>query len=271
MRQRIIFAAAILLLVASLPAGAQFIPIPSGQLVQTLSTLRRLDTGSFQQVVWWAPNPQDPGITVPDWNNAEHQIMQLPRPDRDAVLYWLNGHGRQRLYNRGATDAMIGPRRPSIEGGGPAPATPSPLAKYRTLQLTSDTLRGSTPPPSGVNVTSGFALIAKDGTKAIVCVSFVNQGTVAANTIHFSFPLIDAQGDTVGAIDFKRDGLFSPNIAIDGPASAQSYFDPGLSNRGAFSNCVTSNQGTAALPLLQTRYVTYKITGVTYTNGSAWP
>lgn len=270
MRKRMLWVLAMLVLLAALPASAQYRPIASARLVNALATLRHLDSGSFQQVRWWAPNPQDPGITVPDWNNAEHQIMQLERHDRDAVLSWLTGHGRQALYNRGATDAMIGPRRPSIDGGS-SPATPSPLALYRTLQLTSDTLRGSTPPPSGINVTSGFALVAKDGTKAIICLSFTNVGAAAASAIHFTFPLTNAQGDTLGAIDFNRTGLFSPNVAINGPAGPQAYFDPGLSNRGAFSNCVTSNQGTAALPLLQTRYVAYKVAGVTYTNGSTWP
>lgn len=269
MRHRAPYALAVFFLLAILPAAAQYIPVPSAALVQTLATLRGLSDSSFQQVVWWAPNPQDPNLTVPDWNNAEHQIMQLGRHDRDAVLSWLGGHGRQALYNRGASDAMIGRAR-SVDGGN-APATPSPLAKYRVLQLTSATMRGSTPPPGGIVVDSGFALVARSGTSAIVCLSFTSVGAVAAKTVHFIFPLVDADGNTVGSIDFHRSGLFSPNVRIDGPAKPEAYFDPGLSHRGAFDNCVESNQGTAALPLLQTRYVTYKVAGATYADGSAWP
>lgn len=266
MRVRALWIFSLLVFVSALPATAQW---ASPQLVQTLATLRNLSDSSFQQVVWWAPNPNDPGITVPDWNDAEHQIMQLGRHDRDAVLAWLRGQGRRKLYDRGATNAMIGRTR-SVDNGG-TPATPSPLHQYRVLQLTSQTLGGSTPPPSGITIQRGFALIAKNGTKAIVCISFTNVGSRAAKSVHFTFPLVDASGNTVGKLDFTRTGLFSPNVAIAGPASASDYVSPGFSNRGAFENCVNSDQGTAALPLLQAQYVTYKVAGVTYADGSTWP
>lgn len=272
MRHRVFWAFLIVTLAAALPAAAQFNRVASPELVQTLKTIRQLGDGSFQQLVWWAPNPQDPGLTVPDWNNAEHQIVQLKHKDRDAVLSWLTGHGRAALYARGATNAMIGSRRPAGDAG-PAisTATPSPLSRYRVMQLTSPTLRGGAPPKSGINVLGGFALIAKDGTQAIVCLSFTNVAAAAANSIHFSFPLMSADGEELGAIDLNRTGLFSPNIAINGPSDPDAYFSPGLSSRGIFSNCVTSNQGVAALPLLHTRYVAYKVAGVTYTDGSSWP
>lgn len=269
MRQRFLWVFALLVFIAALPAAAQFSRTPSYELVQTLGTLRNLSSSSFQQVLWWARNPQDPGITVPDWNNAEHQVMRLGGHDREAVLSWLTGKGRHALYARGVTDAMIGPRR-SVDTAY-APPTPNPLEKYHVSQLVSSTMRGSEPPKSGIDVLKGFALVAKDGTKAIVCVSFKNLSEKTAKTVHFVFPLLDAQGESVGNIDFERKGTFSPNIAIDGPAAASSYFEPGMSHRGVFDNCVTSDQGTAALPLLQTRHVTYKVAGVTYSDGSSWP
>lgn len=273
MRHRVFWAFLIVTLAAALPATAQFSRVASPELVQTLKMIRQLGDGSFQQLVWWAPNPQDPGLTVPDWNNAEHQIVQLQRKDRDAVLSWLTGHGRAALYARGATDAMIGSRsaRGTIGAFAASTPTPSPLSRYRVMQLTSPTLRGSAPPKSGINVLGGFALIAKDGTQAIVCLSFTNLAAVPANAIHFAFPLMSADGETLGTVDFNRTGLFSPNIVINGPSTADAYFNPGLSSRGVFNNCVTSNQGTAALPLLHTRYVAYKVAGVTYTDGSSWP
>ena len=269
MRRSVLWVFAMLVFVAVLPAAAQFSRTPSSQLVQTLSTLRGLSSSSFQQVIWWARNPQNPGITVPDWNKAEYEIMQLGHNDRSAVLSWLNGNGRRALYDRGASDSMIGPRR-SVDTAY-APPTPNPLEKYRVSQLVSETMRTGEPPASGIDVLKGFALVAKDGTKAIVCLSFKNVSAKTAKTVHFVFPLLNAQGDTVGNVDFERKGTFSPNIAIDGPAGPQDYIEPGLSHRGVFDNCVTSGQGTAALPLLQTRHVAFKVAGVTYADGSSWP
>jgi hypothetical protein len=36
------------------------------------------------------------------------KIQALPAPDRDALMYWLNSHGRGPLHARGVTDAQIG-------------------------------------------------------------------------------------------------------------------------------------------------------------------
>jgi hypothetical protein len=263
--RRIISTIVCIMFFAALPANSQSAP-----LMQALSTIQQLGDGSFQQLVWWARNPRDPGTTVPDWNNAEHQIMQLDPDDRNAVLSWLTGHGRAALYARGATDALIGGRTVNAAGA-PSSATPSPLARYRVLQVTSPSLRDDTPPAGRINVLRGFALITKDGTKAVVCISFTNVAPVAAKSVHFKFPLLSADGATLGVIDFVRNGTFSPNVEIHGPAKAADYFDPGLTNRGIFSNCVTSDQGTAALPLLQARYVAYKVARVSYADGSSWP
>lgn len=272
MTKRILAIAGVLFALATLQAAAQWHwgPVASQSLVSTLHTLRNLSDSSFQQVLWWAPNPSDPGITVPDWNNAEHQIMQLPRKDRDAVLAWLNGHGRQPLYDRGATDAMIGSRRPGTSGGNAA-ATPSPKQQYHILALTSPTLSTGGTPASGIVVTGGFALIKKDATKAVVCLSFKNVAAQPATEVDFAFPLLDGQGDNVGTLTLTRTGTFSPNIAIDGPQNADGYLSPGFGARSAFDNCLVSNQGTAALPLLQTRLVSYKVQRVLYANGTSWP
>lgn len=268
MAKRILAIASVLFALATLQASAQWHwgPVASQSLVQTLTTLRNLSNSSFQQVVWWAPNPSDPGITVPDWNNAEHEIMQLDRKDRDAVLSFLTGHGRQALYNRGATDAMIGSRRASGNG---APATPSPQQQYHIMQLTSPTLNSGNP-PSGIVVTSGFALIKKDATKAVVCLSFKNVAAQAATEVDFAFPLVDGQGDNVGTLTLDRKGTFSPQIAINGPSNADGYLNPGFGPRASFDNCLVSNQGTAALPLLQARFVSYTVRRVVYADGTTW-
>jgi hypothetical protein len=251
----------------AMPVAAQASSGPSAQLMQTLTTIRNLGDSSFQHLVSWSSAPKFPNATDRDWKNAEQEIMMLDSGDRSAVLAWLRGNGRSALYARGATDSMIGVTRAPGDRGG---ATSSEVSKYRVMKISSPTL-GNPSPEGGIKVTGGFALIAKDGTKAIICVSFTNVAAVTASAVRFQFPLIGANGDTLGTIDFNRTGEFSPNVAIDGPADANSYFDPGFSHRGAFKNCVTSSQGTAALPLLQARHVAYKVAGVTYTNGSSWP
>ncbi len=250
-------------------AAAQFVRVPSSELVNALAGVRALSDSSFAQLVWWAPNPIDPGITVPDWNNSERQILQLKRHDRDAVLQWLTGNGRKALYARGATDAMIGARDPASFGASPG-ATPAARSRYRTLPLTSDALRSGVP-PSGIVVNGGFALIARDGTKAIVCLSFTNVADRTATQVRFTFPLLDVNGANLGALSLVRTGEFSAHVAINGPPDANTYINNGPGPRAMFDNCVVADQGTAALPLLQTRYVTYAISAVRYADGSVWP
>ncbi len=271
MPKRLLGVVGVFFLLLTLQAAAQVTHHrygPSQGLINVLATLRDLSDSSFQQVVWWAPNPSDPNITVPDWNNAEHQIMQLKRKDRDAVLSWLTGHGRTALYERGATDKLIGPQRIADNGG--VTNAPSAATQYRILPLTSPTLDTAST-PSNIQVTSGFALVKKDATKAVVCLSFVNRAPNAANAVHFTFPLIDNQGNTVATLTLTRTGMFSPNIAINGPKDANTYLNGGVGPRAAYDNCLVSTPGTAALPLAQTRFVTYKVTGVQYSNGTSWP
>lgn len=272
MAKRFVGVVAVLLVLATLQTSAQVTHhrySPSQALVNSLVTLKNLSDSSFQQVVWWAANPSDPNITVPDWNKAEHQIMQLKRKDRDALLSWLNGNGRQALYERGATDTLIGPQR-IADSGFVNSTTPSPSAQYRIMPLTTPALNTASS-PSGIQITRGFALVKKDASRAVVCLSFVNHATNAANAVEFAFPLIDKQGDTVATLTFTRKGTFSPNIAINGPTDANAYLNGAFGPRAAYDNCLVSAPGAAALPFARTRFVSYKVTGVRYANGTAWP
>lgn len=272
MPKRIMGVVAALFALATIQAAAQFVPvkpIASQNLVTTLAALRDLSDGSFQQVLWWAPNPTDPQLSIPDWNDAEHRIMQLGRQDRAAVLAWLTGGGRQALYDRGATDRMIGARTVSAGGGFTTPSTPGPSSQYRVLPLTSPTLGGA--PAGNVRVTGGFALVKNDATKAVVCLSFVNLAPATASAVHFAFPLLDSNGNTIATLAFTRSGTFAPSVAINGPADGNAYLGGGFGPRAAYDNCLVSAQGTAALPLVQTHYVTYKVTGVQYADGTSWP
>ena len=249
----------------------------SPQLQSTLETLRNLNSSSFQQVVWWAANPSPPPSTIIDWQQAEAQVLALSSRDRDAVLAWLNSRGRGALCERGATDAMIGARRFPIDNfnyiscGGPAPS-PSPSA-WRTVPLASAGLQGSAP-VGNITVQNGFAAIKNDGSAALVCLSFTNIANVAATRIMFDLPLLDAHSQPITSLHFERTGTFSPNVAIAGPTTLDQYQS---SVQGAFTprsladNCLMSNQGTAALPLLQTQFVSYRVTGVQYSDGTRWP
>jgi hypothetical protein len=271
MAKRFVGVVAVLFVLATLQSAAQLTHHrygPSQGLVNTLATLKNLSDSSFQQVVWWASNPSDPNITVPDWNNAEHQIMQLKRKDRNAVLAWLNGNGRQALYERGATDKLIGPQRVA-DNGFITPSTPGPSSQYRIMPLTAPTLNTAAA-PGGIQITGGFALVKKDATRAVICLSFVNRVQNTANAVEFAFPLLDKQGNTVATLTFTRKGTFSPNIAINGPADANAYLNGAFGPRAAYDNCLVSAPGTAALPFAQTRFVSYKVTGVQYANGTSW-
>jgi hypothetical protein len=254
---------AVLLVLATISVCAQ-----SRALVSTLTTLRSLSDDSFQQVVWWSSNPSDPNITVPDWNNAEHQIMQLKHKDRDAVIAWLSGKGRQALYARGATDKQIGPSRINDNGSSGSSST-VPLTNYRIMPLSSPTLDATT--TGNIQVTGGFALIKKDATMAAICLSFINHAPQVASSVQFAFALMDKQGDTLTTLPFTRTGTFSPNVAINGPRDANSYLNGAFGPRGAYDNCLVLKPGMAALPLAQARFVSYKVTAVHYANGSRWP
>lgn len=100
------FACAIVLL-AALPyaAAAQGIPVPSAALLAALSVVRE---AGITPLAEWAPEPVSPSASGGQVAAAEAQILALPAPDRDALLYWLAAHGRGALHARGVTDADIG-------------------------------------------------------------------------------------------------------------------------------------------------------------------
>ena len=247
------------------------------QLQSTLATLQSLSSSSFQQVVWWAANPAPPPMTTIDWQQAEAQILALNSRDRDAVLGWLNSTGRGALCQRGATDAMIGGKRFPIDSfnyvscGGPAPS-PAP-SDWRVVPLARATLQASAP-VGNITIQNGFAAIKNDGSAALVCLSFTNTADRTATRVDFDFPLLDANSQRLASLHFERSGTFSPNVAIAGPTSAEQYqqsLQGAFTSRSLAENCLLSNQGTAALPLLQTQFVGYRVSGVQYSDGTHWP
>lgn len=108
-------------------ATAQNVPTPSQSLLDAVTTAR--STG-LAQLVAWAPQillPAGPGPVTP----AETKILALIPPDRDAILYWLNGHGRAALHAQGAADKNIGVPYYPIDYAivpAPFPSSVTPLA-----------------------------------------------------------------------------------------------------------------------------------------------
>jgi hypothetical protein len=86
-------------------ASAQSIPTPSAPLVDTLASVRAAD---MARLVAWASQPVAPAAVAGPAGVAEAKILALAPPDRGALLYWLNAHGRGALQAQGASDTDIG-------------------------------------------------------------------------------------------------------------------------------------------------------------------
>ncbi len=109
-------------------AAAATIPEPSQALLSAVASAR---SAGLSELAEWAPQPVAPVASGGSVAVAEAQIQALPPADRDALIYWLAGHGRGALHARGATDADIGvPFYPLDYTIAPAPfpASVTPLA-----------------------------------------------------------------------------------------------------------------------------------------------
>lgn len=254
-----LLAAAVLAVVAVRPAAAG----PSSSLSSALGTLKSLSDTQFERVLYWARNGAvRPSVPMTPEQRAETQVDDLGSADRSAVLGWLRGGGRTALYDRGAADGDIGPRRPvSMTASSP---TPDP---YRALDFASATLGNE--PAGHIDVYRGFAAAKRDGKAAIVCVSFKNTAARVARRVIFDFSVLGAQGRELGTMHLDRRGEFSPGIDING-WSTLSDWQGGLGHRGYGDNCSLLQQSVAATPLLHAKSVSYRITRVEYADGSSW-
>ncbi len=82
----------------------------SPQLVAVLSAVR---AAPIPALIARMQSRQEPATVGSDADSgalmaAESRIDELTPGDRDALLYWLSGHGRSALQAQGATDAQIG-------------------------------------------------------------------------------------------------------------------------------------------------------------------
>jgi hypothetical protein len=104
------------------------LPPPSSELLAALAAAR---FGPMTALVAWATRAQPSDASGGPLQALETQVMNLAPGDRDALLYWLQSHGRAALHARGVSDAQIGPAYFSIDYSlvpGPWPATVVPLS-----------------------------------------------------------------------------------------------------------------------------------------------
>lgn len=135
-------------------------------------------------------------------------------------------------------------------------ATPNP---YRSIEFASPTLNSK--PQEGIAIVGGWAAVKRDATAAVVCVSFKNEGSVAATRVLFKFHLMNREGVDLGDLTLDRRGTFAPGVNIHGWGSLADW-QSGMGNRGYNDNCTTLSGGIARMPLLSVRYVTYRVTHV---------
>jgi len=240
----------------------------SSALVAVLSEMQQLSDSDFSALASWASNgapaPYTTGFAI---DQTKADILKLGDKDRQAVLWWLQGNGRSALYARGASDYQIGPRRSPVDAAAPTPSpTPGP---WREIPLASATLEGGV--QGQIQILGGFAAVKRDGTAAIACVSFKNLSPLTARRIVFEFPLLDAQGNSLGSLTLDRNGEFSSNIAIMTYDRFSDWQNGALGPRGRADNCIQRNLPTAAVPLLQARTASYRVTRVEYDGGTVWP
>lgn len=256
--------AAVLGMLCTLPRTARA-DGPSKALQNVLSEMRGLSPNDFSTLVSWARNGTPvPGMTAFQPQQTENDILQLGQKDQQAVLWWLQGNGRSGLYARGASDYLIGPPRPLVDGPAPTP-TPGP---WRNIPLATATLNGNV--QGNIQIIGGFAGARRDGTSAIACVSFTNLAPKTANRIVFTFTLSNAAGVSLGTLTLDRRGEFSPNIPILTFDNFDAWIQGSIGPRGRIDNCIQQTLGTAALPILQARVAGYAVSEVDYDDGTTW-
>ncbi|HMD02983.1 MAG TPA: hypothetical protein VKG44_08485, partial [Candidatus Baltobacteraceae bacterium] len=215
---------------------------PSDGLKNVLSQIRGLSSYDFSSLRDWANKggTATPFSTSFQPGKVEADILALGSSDRNAVVSWLQGHGRSALYAQGASDSDIGPTRPGFDA--PAP-TPSPNA-WRSIPLATATLDDHA--QGNIQILGGFAAVKRDGTAAIACLSFKNLDTKVAKRVVFEFPLLgDNGGGDLGKLVLDRTGEFSPNIDIRSYESMQSWQTPGSGPRTLGDGCILRELPTA--------------------------
>lgn len=241
---------------------------PSYALLNALNAIQSLDGGSLLAVQNWAQNSGGaaPNPVFSDSDRVEAQIAALRPGDKAAVISWLSGGGRGKLYTQGATDAQIGkclfPIDPPSCSSSPS-ASPSP--NYRTLPFG---LAPNAADAGGIAIERGFAVVSNDGTSETHCLSFKNVESKTAVAVTFEYQLTTQAGDVLSTGSNVRAGTFSPGVEIAGPAS---YSDlRNVMNRDLKNNCWSTSSSLANIALLRAAFMTIQVKAVTYDDGSTW-
>jgi hypothetical protein len=241
---------------------------PSYALLNALNAVQSLSGGSLLAVQSWAQNSDGspPNPVFSDSDRVEAQIAALRPGDKAAVISWLAGGGRGKLYTQGATDAQIGkclfPIDPPSCSSGPS-ASPSP--NYRTLPFA---LAPNAADAGGIAIERGFAVVSNDGTSETHCLSFKNVESKIAVAVTFEYQLSTHGGDVLFTGTNVRAGTFSPGIEIAGPASYSDF--QSAMNRDLKNNCWTTSSSLANVALLRAAFMTIQVKGVRYEDGSTW-
>jgi hypothetical protein len=237
-------------------AGGHADASPSSGLSAVLSQIRFMGNINFGGLVKWAKSDgSTPSDTTFQPQKTEADINNLDGADRDAVMNWLRGNGRNALHNQGASDSEIGPIRADIDA---AAATPNP---WRSIPLATASLDQT--PQGGIAILGGFAAVKKDGTGAMICLSFKNIDPRVANHIVVEFPLLGDGGQEMGKLVLDRSGEFSPNIDIRSYESLAAW-QSGAGPRSQADGCIGQSMPTAAIPFLQARAAGYRVMHVGY-------
>jgi len=144
MKGSTLVAAAFLGLLVCSRAGAQSmsppaLPAPSTEVLAVLGAAR---FGPMAGLIAWANRTEPSDGSGGPLQTLETQIMSLAPGDRDAMLYWLESHGRGALHAQGVSDAQIGPAYFAIDYTvvpGPWPPTVAALAMPRPPPLPAPT------------------------------------------------------------------------------------------------------------------------------------
>jgi hypothetical protein len=259
LRHWFIFALVSVAIVTAMPARA------SAPIYQALTYIRNLNDHEFSKLTMWARSgAMKPMVVWSDADRAAGSVSTLPVQQRNAMVQWLSGKGRNGLYALGVRDADIGPRRPGVDIAAIAPA-PDP---WRPLKFATNTL-GASSDSSGIVILNGFGAAKKDGKEILACVSFKNGSTRSAKRIHFTFSITSSNGANLTDFGFDRTGTFSSGVDINSFGSYEEWRS-GKTHRGYSQNCKTQTQATASVPVLEARYFSARVTAVDYADGTNW-
>jgi hypothetical protein len=242
---------------------------PSRALVQVLRSIQALNWARTTSLQDWARGAaQPPSNPFFPQEHVEVQIGSLARSDRSAVLSWLRGEGRTHLYRRGASDTEIGPCKKPIDNASCASHV------FETTQRTLQFALAPTDPASNIEIERGFAVVSKDGTEEVHCLTFKNVATKTATQVTFgwSYYAHGGAGEPLEHGTNVRTGTFSPGITIAGPSDYSGYQDAtsGIGHSGLKDNCWKTKSQVARLSAVQAGTLAMTVRSVQYADGTSW-